>query len=146
MKKQIYTMIAGLAVMLATGVAVHAQTGNDAQHVVDIPFEFNVGDKTMPAGEYTIRHVNPSSDRAVLQITRKGAGSVLVATNDTIGKARNASTLVFNCYGNSRYLAEVWTAGESLGLQARRTRGERAAEGELAQLGSRREVVALRLK
>jgi hypothetical protein len=146
MKKQLYTMIAGLAVTLAMGVAAHAQTGNYARHIVNIPFEFNIGDKAMPAGEYAIRRVNPTSDRGVLQITRKGGASILVATNDVVGKARSASTLVFNCYGRNRYLAEVWTAGESLGLQARRSRGERAAENELAQLRAGREMVALRLQ
>lgn len=146
MKKQVYSMIAGLVLTLAMGLTAHAQTGNYAQHVVNIPFQFNIGDRAMPAGEYTIRRVNPSSDRAVLQITRKGAASILLATNDVVGTPRRASTLVFNCYGGNRYLTEVWTAGETVGVQARRSRGERAAQSELAALHVSQEMIALRLR
>ena len=38
----------------------------------NIPFEFNVGDKTMPAGEYTVTPINPSSDLAVSATAQQG--------------------------------------------------------------------------
>jgi hypothetical protein len=45
-----------------------AQTGSRTQLIAKIPFQFNVGNKSMPAGEYTVSQVNPSSDRAVRQL------------------------------------------------------------------------------
>ena len=55
MKKQAY-MIATMIVLLAVaGLATaRAQTNGHSELKANIPFEFRVGNKTMPAGEYTV--------------------------------------------------------------------------------------------
>ena len=64
MKKQAYTMIALLVLVGSMAVAAQAQTSGHTKLISNIPFEFNVGNTTLPAGEYTVAQVNPASDHA----------------------------------------------------------------------------------
>ena len=106
------------------------------------PFQFNVGDRTLPAGEYSVAQVNPSSDRAVLQLRSKdGGSSATIQMNNVIGKAPKRAKLVFNRYGNQYYFAAAWIDGDTSGLQAQKSRAERATEREHAALKASRELV-----
>jgi len=141
MKKTAYTMIALLVLVGSMAVAANAQN-NGRRLVATIPFQFNVGDKTLPAGEYSVAQVNPSSDRAVLQLCSKdGRSSVMVRMNDVIGKAPERAKLVFNRYGKQSYFAAAWIDGDASGLQAQKSRAERATQRELAALKAGRELV-----
>jgi len=145
MKKQAYTMIALLVLVGSMAVAAQAQGGSRTQLVATIPFEFSIGDKTMPAGEYTVRQVNPSSDRAVLQLRNQdGKASAMVQMNALIDKAKAQETasLIFNHYGNKYFFAQAWIPGND-GLEASKTRAERATRNEMASLKPRTEAVAL---
>ena len=74
MKKTAYTMIA--LVVLVGSMAMAAQAQNNGRRLVaTIPFQFSVGDKALPAGEYIITQTNPSSDHAVLQVRSKDGRS-----------------------------------------------------------------------
>src|SRR5215216_2217283 len=73
-----------------------------------VPFDFTVGSKSFSAGTYTVR---PDPARPVLAI-RSGDGRsgmfVLTTglhTNKTLPKCK----LIFNRYGDSYFLSEVWT-------------------------------------
>jgi hypothetical protein len=142
--KKTYTMIA-LAVLVASmAVAANAQNGG-RRLVANIPFQFNVGAKTLPAGDYTIAQTNPSSNHAVLQIrTQDGTESVLVQMNSLVGKMKDGSTLVFRRYGNKYFFAQAWIAADSEGLNVPSSRSERATQKEMAALGVKTEMIALR--
>ena len=141
--KKAYTMIALAVLICSMAVAANAQ-GDGRRLVANVPFQFNVGDKTLPAGEYTIAQTNPSSDRAVLQIrTNDGNQSVLVQMNSLVGKTAEASTLVFHRYGNKYFFAQAWVEGESEGLSVPSSRAERATRKELTALGVKTEAIAL---
>ena len=95
MKKQLYTLIAMmiLAGFVATSSA-KAQTSASRQLIANIPFEFSVGNKAMPAGDYTVRQINPASDRAVLQLRSKdGSASAMVQMTFVAGKAQESAKL-----------------------------------------------------
>jgi hypothetical protein len=80
-------MIALMVLVGLMAVAAQAQTGSRTQLVANIPFQFNVGDKAMPAGEYTVSQVNPSSDHAVLQLRSKdGKNTMMIQMTNMIGK------------------------------------------------------------
>ena len=66
MKKQAYTMIAMFVLVGSMAVAAKAQTVGRAELRANVPFDFNIGKKTLPAGEYIVSQINPASDRAVL--------------------------------------------------------------------------------
>src|SRR3984893_3627133 len=145
MKKQAYTMIAMIVLLGSMAVAAQAQSSGRTQLIANIPFDFSVGNKTLPAGEYTVAQVNPASDHAVLQLrSRDGRAAAMVQMTSVIGKARESSKLSFNRYGEHYFFAQAWVDGDNTGLQAPKSRAERAAEGELAGLKAKTESVALR--
>jgi hypothetical protein len=146
MKKQVYNLIAMFALVVSLAVAANAQTnGSRIQLMASVPYEFNVAGKSMPAGEYLVRQVNPSSDRAVLQIASrdgKASAMVLMDTVIDIGKAHETAVLKFRRCGNERFFAEAWIPGNH-GLAAPMSRTERGRT-ELAGLKPQIESVALR--
>jgi len=147
MKKTTYTMMALLVLVGAIAVAAQAQTVSRAQVRVSIPFQFHVGNTTMPAGDYLLQQINPASDMATLQISRKdGRANVIVNMIGAISDGRAMSRLGFRRYGNQYYFGEVWIDGNSDGLQAPKTKAERATQKELAALNVRMETVALKVR
>jgi hypothetical protein len=147
MKKQAYTVIAMIVLVGSMAAAAQAQTVGRAQLIADIPFEFNVGSQTLPAGEYTIRQVNPASDQAVLQFRSKdGRASARVQMGSVIGKAQESAKLIFNRYGNQHFFAQAWVDGDKTGLQASKSRAERNIDRELAGLRPTSEAVALKVR
>ena len=144
MKKQAYTMIAMIVLVGSMAVAAQGQTSGYTRLIANIPFEFKVGNKTLPAGEYAVSQVNPASDRVVLQLRRKdGSASALVQMNSVIGKAQESAKLIFHRYGNSYFFAQAWVDGETFGLEAPKSRVERAIGSELASSERRTATVAL---
>lgn len=144
MKKQIFMLAASVVVLvtMAAATTAQAQTGN--QFTADIPFGFHVGGERFPAGEYTIRCLNPSSDVKVLQLRKTdGESSVMLHTNSIVGRMNRKSTLVFNRYGNQYYFSQAWLVSESLGMQAVKSRREKATAKEMARLAYKPEMVAV---
>ncbi len=146
MKKQAYTMIALLVLVGSMAVAAQAQTSGRRQLIANIPFQFNVGNKTLPAGEYSVRQVNPDSGGALLLSSRDGNASVMIQVDSVIGKAQETAKLTFHRYGNKYFFAQAWIDGDNTGMQAPKSKAERAAESELAGLQSKTETVALRAR
>lgn len=145
MKRQAYTLIAMIVLVGSMAVAAKAQTSGRTQLIANIPFQFNVGNKTLPAGEYTVTQVNPASDHAVLQLRSKdGSAGAMVQMGSVIGKAQESAKLIFNRYGNHYFFAQAWVDGDNTGLQAPKAQAERVAERELAGIKAKTEVVALR--
>ena len=142
--KKAYTMIALAVLVCSVAVAANAQNSGRRLLIANVPFQFNVGDATLPAGEYTITQTNPASDCVVLQIRAKdGSRSMLVQMSSIVGKTAEASKLVFHRYGNKYFFAQAWIDGDSEGLNAPGSRAERANRKEMAALGVKRETVAL---
>jgi hypothetical protein len=144
MKKQAYTVFAMIVLVGSMAVAAQAQTSGRTQLIANIPFEFNVGNKTMPAGEYTASQVNPASDHAVLQLRSRNGSSAMVQMGSVIGKAQEGAKLIFNRYGNQYFFAQAWVDGDNTGLQAPKSRAERATKREMAGIKPKTEAVALR--
>jgi len=137
-------MIAMIVLVGSMAVAAKAQTSGRTRLIANIPFDFNVGNKTLPAGEYTVRQVNLVSGPAILQLRSKDYRAVAtVQMTERIGKAQESATLIFNRYGNHYFFAQAWVGAESSGLQAPKSRAERATERELAGIKMAAESVAL---
>ena len=143
MKRQAYTMIAMIVLVGSMAVAAQAQTSG-LLVVANIPFQFRVGNKTLPAGEYTVRKLNPGSDVAAVQIrSADGKNSAIVHMMTVAGKAQEGERLIFNRYGNQYYFAQAWVDLKSSGLEAQMSHAERAAQRELAGIKAKTESVAL---
>jgi hypothetical protein len=117
---KIFSMLS-LAVTLA-GAAVYANPAGPVR--ANIPFDFSVGNKTLPAGVYTFA---PTTTPALLLIRREdGRTGALIQTQGVQARREQAQTkLVFRRYGDHYFLAQLWTAGDSNGLELWKSRTER---------------------
>lgn len=145
MKRQAYTVIAMIVLVGAMAVVTNGQAVRHARMNANIPFEFNVGDKILPPGEYIVRQLNPDSDVSILQIrSQENGDTTTVQMITAVSKVQDSTKLVFRRYGNKYFFAEAWVAGDSNGLQAPRSRAERAVQRELAGIKPTAETVALK--
>jgi|SRR5215213_3733030 len=146
MKKQILkslTMISLVAIFTLVAAASAAQAQSRKEYTANIPFEFTVGNDTLPAGQYTITNVQTADGTVIMHVRAKGQDGVTRLTNRVhVSDRRQKSVLVFNRYGERSFLAEMWSAGESEGRQLPKSRSERAVEGELARNPSQTQPVA----
>ena len=141
MKKQAYTVISTMVLIGAMAVAAQAQNNGHRQLRANIPFQFNVGNKTMPAGEYLVRSV--SDDSSVLNLqSRDGKAGAMLLMRTVEGKVQPSAKLTFNRYGNQYFFAQAWLDGEGDGLQAPKSRAERATQREFTALRAAIETVA----
>jgi hypothetical protein len=146
MKKQFYMLITVIALLTVAGLS-NANAQSSVELKANIPFAFSVGNKTMTAGEYTVRCTNPNSDIKVLQIrSSDGPESALVTTRSVIGKTQDDAKLVFYRYGDQYFFAQAWLSSDSIGMQAPKSRSEKQTARELATSKHVREEVALRTK
>ena len=120
MKNKTYMMIAAIMLVTVAGLSTaNAQTSSSAELVASIPFEFNVGNRTLPAGEYKVRTINTNSPNKVLQIrSRTESASALVRTDSVISKLKNDAQLLFHRYGNEYFLAQAWMPADEIGMLA----------------------------
>jgi hypothetical protein len=134
MKKQAYIITVIMLVTIAGLSTAKAQTSGNPQLIANIPFAFSVGNKTMPAGEYTVSCANPASDLKVLQLrSRDGRTGVMVQTSSVIGKIQDSAKLVFNRYGDHYFFAQAWLPADNIGMQASQSRSEKQFARELVR-------------
>jgi len=104
MKKLISLIIAlGLFAVFATAAT---EPVLKFRITADIPFEFMVGKKKMPKGEYTIESIN---ETGTIQISKVKGGKAInfMAIKDKITD-KHKSKLVFRRYGDQYFLARIW--------------------------------------
>jgi hypothetical protein len=93
----------------------------------NIPFEFTVMDKKLPAGKYSISRAQQSNGDLVIQIVsedRRENVSRLTIPVVTRDPAKEGM-LVFHQYGDEYFLFEIWPAGGNTGRALPRSRAER---------------------
>ena len=144
MKRYFPVAIALLMFVAVVEVTAEAQVFGSQRMRARIPFAFNVGQTSLPAGEYTIAVLNPNSDRKVLQIrSADGKLSALIQTGALNTKVREQAKLVFNRYGNRYFFAQAQMAGESTALAAVKSNAERKEERTIASKGGKKTITIL---
>jgi hypothetical protein len=146
MKKQVLkaaTMFVGIIVLaLASALATSAQ--NPRNLIVNVPFDFKVNGKTLPAGEYIVSRASTADVSGLIMKRRDGEGNAIAMTSPIQSRERQSqSRLVFSRYGERYFLSQVWTTGDSTGRELHKTKQERSLEMELARNNARPETVAL---
>jgi hypothetical protein len=98
---------------------------------VDIPFNFNVAEKVLPAGQYLI--LAPQGQ--TLRILGPNGAAALTMTNPTGGRRpEGLGAVAFNCYGHRCFLSKFWTARTETGQEIARCRLEKELANEKDQL------------
>ena len=97
--------------------AAHAQEINVRTRV---PFNFVLGDKVYPAGEYTIQ--TAMAKTSFLSINNQGGTTQSLTTSFPCISSQqvipaNRAKLVFRRIGNTYFLFRVWVGGSSVGRE-----------------------------
>lgn len=129
--RYVHRFIPVLALLFALGATSYAQSAR--RTVIQIPFDFVVGQKTLPAGVYRIEPTKRDS-YTVLEIRGVTSRASAFAITTTIrgGDSKRQPSLVFEKYGETYVLAEVWAAGDVEGREVAQSRRGRSADAEAA--------------
>jgi len=130
------TLVVGLALAAAVVSANPQLTSHGV--VANIPFDFVVGDQTLPSGKYTVRAATGDGDGLrISNFTGKASVIRLSMPIAERNKKQNAR-MVFHRYGQQYFLAEIWS-GETYGRQLRECKSERNLRHELAANPSKKD-------
>jgi hypothetical protein len=138
MKRQVFRFLTMLSLLLMlSAMSVNAQS---TRVTMNIPFDFSVGQRTLPAGIYTIEPSRRDSRNIWLLQNKAGTDSVLFATNSVwTNRNQEQNRLVFRKYSQRHVLSQIWSAGESSGRELSRPKWVY----ELTKNGVRPEYVVL---
>jgi len=127
MTKKILDILVGLIMLFAVAVPLRAGSILNHEMTVTVAFEFAAGDKLLPAGDYTVQ-LNPERGTVVLRGEGQKPLMLLTARKES-RSAPQRGKLVFQRYGTSFFLNEVWSQDNSTG----QTLAPSAREKEMAR-------------
>ena len=110
---KIINTMTGLVLLLAVAAPLHAGSILNHEMTVSVPFGFIAGDKSLPAGDYSVQ-VNPERGSVVLH--QEGQSPLILLTNQR--ESTNTpprGKLVFKRYGANFFLSEVWNQDNATG-------------------------------
>jgi len=135
MKKQIVialTMLSLVVALTVTGLRGTALAHTFESISADVPFDFSDGSNVFQAGKYTIQPVGTNGTIGILIRSNNGkAYGVRLSSNTVAPSPKDQTELVFHRYGEQYFLSQVWTAGDTLGLQLPKSSIERGLEREI---------------
>jgi len=109
----------GLGLLLVASAA-QAQTNVKA----DIPFDFVVGNQSMPAGEYLVASQGFGSP-AIWIRSEDGKATAVTMTNACVSADPSDKTkLVFRHLAGQYFLSQIWTEGNSSGRELLKSKTE----------------------
>src|SRR5277367_5969332 len=114
-----------IACALAIGSLASTQSASAQTTIakVTIPFDFQTNSQTLPAGTYRVER--ESANLILLQGSGNTSGYVIMhAASRT--KAPDHGLLSFDRAGGKYYLRQIWTAGNSTGLECLKSHAEKA--------------------
>jgi len=101
-------------------ISTHAQTGGLR---VKVPFEFEIANKHLPAGEYVV-----SSDHDQVWLTVYHGNTVaVVQSNRTVHDGGTTGKVVFNCYEKLCFLSQLWLPDADVSRKILTSKAEKQA-------------------
>jgi hypothetical protein len=110
MKRHLNNIVltAGLSVLLGSSIL----SAQSQKAVANIPFAYHVGEKSLPAGTYTIAKSSSSQSVFALRETETGHEIFMPVVQQDTG-AKNAWNLSFSCCAGECSLSQIRMAGDS---------------------------------
>jgi hypothetical protein len=124
-----------LALCLLTvggGIVANAQIDSGVTIQANVPFAFVVGNTTLPAGKYDIKVLDGESANVLELRSVSGHTSVVFDTENTETRADqfvSKGEFVFDKFGDTYFLSQVWMAGSNSGSLLVKSRMEKRLEG-----------------
>ncbi|MGI8838016.1 MAG: hypothetical protein ACR2H4_15455 [Pyrinomonadaceae bacterium] len=131
MKKQFLVLIAIAAFTTVLTTNAFGQAGKTAD--AHVKFDFQIGGRIYPAGNYRIESMSRQSDN-ILRIRSLGGANksqIIVTTLSNAGKGQTPR-LVFQKYGETYFLSDIFLDTEQWGYSIRPSRRQRESEKNLA--------------
>jgi hypothetical protein len=120
--KALPAFVLPIAMIAITSSAAQAQTHRKVALQASVPYEFVVGNRTLPAGNYVFEMATgspKSTDQAGVLIVHNYERKLYVAVATGVENDSNTHVLprlVFLRNGDRVYLSKVWRQGEIAGL------------------------------
>jgi hypothetical protein len=129
------TRILSIGIALAAAAAVHAQ---DKTVTANVPFSFYMGSSAMPQGSYRVAEFAHGT-----MVSLRSADAIKsVTAHEVVGKKQaEPARLVFHRYGDSYFLAEIWTGDTAIGRELAASPREK----EITQNGAKPTLAVIRL-
>ena len=105
-------LTAGLSALLGS----FSLSAQNSQEVANIPFAYSVGQKTLPAGKYTIQERGAGG---LFRLLESASGRSIFALSTPVDTGRKDSKLVFGCYAGECSLSQIWMQGNVYSLTAK---------------------------
>ena len=132
MKKAFGFALVAASLLLASGAQAQGL------HVrADVPFDFVVGNKVYPAGNYDIERKLSNSNALLISSDTKMTPTFVLPNACTAGKPAAKSVLIFHRVGDEYFLYQIWTEGSTIGRELPQPK----RETELARNGNTDEVI-----
>jgi hypothetical protein len=107
-----------LAIALSLPLLSAAARAQTTQLKVTVPFDFIAGDTALPAGDYDVQSIGTWGGKVLsIHNVTLNAGTLVLSNSSQSAKTSDRNTLVFYCYGQKYFLAEVWTVNTPTGRQ-----------------------------
>jgi len=130
MKRQVFSLISMLSLLLVAGSAV-AQSN---RVVANVPFGFTVANNSLPAGTYSVETLSARDNRSLLLRGADDSSSMIISSIAAQSHKPTAKTkLVFNRYGDQYFLSQIWVEGATLGRELPKTSREKEVAKAMAQ-------------
>jgi hypothetical protein len=113
--KQLIARTFTALMLVVTGLTMAAHAQSTSVIKVNIPFEFNFGDRTFPAGDYTL--VQPLDHVLALRDARGQTIAHALAEGIESNTPATSTEVKFGYSGEQRVLTEVWQKFNSSGLR-----------------------------
>jgi len=104
------------------GGAISANAQSKGIHV-QVPFDFEIANKTLPAGEYVI---STEGDQVWLRVSH-GNTVAVVQSNRTTHEGGKTGKVVFNCYEKLCFLSQVWLPDAEMSREVLTSKREKKA-------------------
>ena len=103
----------------------------------NVPFDFTVGDKLLPAGTYTIKE---QSDHVIVINNHDKPIAAVSLVNGDSNRSPNGGKLKFHRYGSQYFLSEILCEQADMNLQIPTSKTEKRTALQEAKLSARNDT------
>ena len=130
--------IKGIALLAIANFAMAGTSFAQSNGVrANVPFDFTVGNKLLPAGTYTIKE---QSDHLIVIQNHDKPIAMLSLVNGDSNRSPNGGKLKFHRYGSQYFLSEILCDQASMNLQVPTSKTEKRTALQEAKLRARSET------
>lgn len=115
-----------VATLMLCGISANAQS-LEQRIKVNVPFDFSVGDRDFPAGEYLVQRAEPRNGDLLVRVSSLNGKETTVRVTFPVMslELKEKGKLVFTRYGDHYFLSEIWPVGSHTGRALPKSKHER---------------------